>query len=306
MNSLISICIPTYRRAALLREAVESCLAQTYRPIEIVIGDDSPEDETQQMVQTIQVYPDVEIRYQKNQPSLGQAENINTLFRLAQGDRLVLLHDDDLLMPDALTHLARCWDSHPNLTAAFGKQYVLDPNAEWSLEQSESFNRDYFRHEKEAGLQSPLQAAMRQQFPNDGFMVTTATARAVGFRADAIVGDGCDFDFGLRLGLLAEAFYFIDEYTAQYRVCETAVSSKHNNNAASKKFELLSALNLTGELDALRKQILQKDARMVVSQHLRLKQKKQAWQIFVSQYYPFKDYLSLRGLWHLTRLLLPI
>ena len=37
---LVSTVIPVYNRAAMLREAVESVLAQTYRPIEIIISDD--------------------------------------------------------------------------------------------------------------------------------------------------------------------------------------------------------------------------------------------------------------------------
>jgi glycosyltransferase involved in cell wall biosynthesis len=306
MNTLISICIPTFRRATLLQEAIDSCLVQTYRPIEIIIGDDSPDDETQRMIQAIQGDSAVKIQYVKNIPSLGQAANINKLFTLASGDRLVLLHDDDLLVPDALTKLARCWKVYPTLTAAFGKQYLLPANGEPSLKQSESFNREFSRSDQEEGLQPSLQAAMLQQFPSDGFMVLTSAAREVGFRAASIVGDGCDFDFGLRLGLLAKEFYFINEYTAQYRISETAVSTKYDNNAASKKFELLTSLNLTGELDKLRKKILQKDAQMVVSQYLRLHQRKQAWKIFISQYYPIRQRTSLRGLWHLTRLLLPI
>ncbi|MEM1303844.1 MAG: glycosyltransferase, partial [Planctomycetota bacterium] len=39
---LISVCIPTYRRPDLLREAVESVVRQEYRPLEIIVGDDSP------------------------------------------------------------------------------------------------------------------------------------------------------------------------------------------------------------------------------------------------------------------------
>ena len=41
--------------------------------------------------------------YLRNESSLGQAGNVNQLFARARGERLVLMHDDDFLLPGALT-----------------------------------------------------------------------------------------------------------------------------------------------------------------------------------------------------------
>ena len=49
MNSLVSVIIPTYNRPVMLREAVMSVLAQTHRPIEVVIIDDGSTDDTPQV-----------------------------------------------------------------------------------------------------------------------------------------------------------------------------------------------------------------------------------------------------------------
>ncbi len=47
----VSVIIPTYHRPYLLKETIDSVLAQTVRPYEILIGDDSKNDETADLVQ---------------------------------------------------------------------------------------------------------------------------------------------------------------------------------------------------------------------------------------------------------------
>ena len=45
-NRLITICIPTFRRPDLLVEAIQTCFQQNYRPLEILIGDDSMDEKS--------------------------------------------------------------------------------------------------------------------------------------------------------------------------------------------------------------------------------------------------------------------
>src|SRR5690606_24280564 len=98
----ISICIPTCNRPDFLKQAVESCLNQTLLPYEILIGDDSPNNDSQSMVLELTKNRGVPIKIYHNIPSLRQAGNTNFLFNNVSGDKTVLLHDDDLLLPDSL------------------------------------------------------------------------------------------------------------------------------------------------------------------------------------------------------------
>ena len=43
-EKMVSIIIPTYKRPDTLKRAIESALAQTYRPIEIIVVDDNDPD----------------------------------------------------------------------------------------------------------------------------------------------------------------------------------------------------------------------------------------------------------------------
>ena len=99
-NAKITIAIPTYRRAILLREAIDSCLQQkTNIPFNILIVDNDPQRncETEELIAS---YVSKNISYYKNTENLGPTGNWNKLFELAQTDFVVMLHDDDKLEDD--------------------------------------------------------------------------------------------------------------------------------------------------------------------------------------------------------------
>ena len=94
----ITIAIPTYKRAHLLRETLESCLAQqTHSPFAIMVVDNNPEREceTEQLLREYKAIP--HLFYYKNTENVGMTGNWNKLFQLAQTNFVVMLHDDDLL-----------------------------------------------------------------------------------------------------------------------------------------------------------------------------------------------------------------
>lgn len=100
---MVSIIIPTYNRAALLKEAVQSCLDQTYSVIEIIIVDDGSTDGTEMMVSQAlhTVWKGRNIKYLK-QANAGASAARNLGLQLAKGDYIQFLDSDDLLYPEKL------------------------------------------------------------------------------------------------------------------------------------------------------------------------------------------------------------
>lgn len=96
----ISICLPTCNRPELLVESLTSCLAQTHENIEILIGDDSSDHRTQALIDSTYLH-EPRVIYVRNEPALGQADNIARLFDRATGDKILLIHDDDASRPIA-------------------------------------------------------------------------------------------------------------------------------------------------------------------------------------------------------------
>lgn len=276
MPSLVSVCVPSCERTAFLIEAVRSCLEQTYDNIEILIGDDSRTDRVKQALELFGRQD--RIRYFHNESRLGQAENINRLVNLARGDRIVLLHDDDALVPDAVELLDRCWQDNPGVAACYGKSYVMTNSGVVLDAVSTVHNRRRSRDQRHRGLQtSPLWCCLVGQFPSDGYMVQAAAARATAFRSTDEVGDSCDLDFALRLAQRSQAFYFVDSYISKYRFTDNCVSTRPD--VEDRGFFLIRDLCVPAELEAIKQRNLALSRRTAIRLHLARGERAEAWKL---------------------------
>lgn len=98
MHGLVSTIIPVYNRPGLLREAVASILAQTYRPIEIIIVDDGSTDDTLAAAGALarQHPEEVRVIHQEN-GGPGLAREAGRI--AARGEFIQYLDSDDVLLP---------------------------------------------------------------------------------------------------------------------------------------------------------------------------------------------------------------
>jgi glycosyltransferase involved in cell wall biosynthesis len=95
---LVSTIIPTYNRAKLLRQAVASVIAQTWRPIEIIVVDDGSTDGTQEMlVGLCAANPGLIRVISQSNAGAGRARQAGLL--QASGEFIQFLDSDDLLLP---------------------------------------------------------------------------------------------------------------------------------------------------------------------------------------------------------------
>ncbi len=97
-----SILIPTKDRLDLLKYAVKSILKQTYQNYEIVISDNNSE---QDIACWLEQLKDERIKYFRQSKSITVTENWNSANNMSTGDYIIMLGDDDALLPDSLQSL---------------------------------------------------------------------------------------------------------------------------------------------------------------------------------------------------------
>lgn len=298
----ISILIPCYKRPKLVIDAINSCLLQTYPPYEILIGDDSPDDLTKQAIEKIQSTSKVNIRYFHNKPSLGQEDNVNMLIDAALGDKILLLHDDDLLLENALEVLVNCFHIDPTIDVSYGKQYIITKDGNGvPIKKSEDHNKSYYRSaEYEGSVLTPLEASIVQQFPNNCYLMNAKLAKKTKYRKVGIV---CDFEFGLRAGLSGTKFYFVNKYTAKYRIWEGRISNTDSNNSALAAYGLVESIQVPDRSKKYKEKYLRDISFVAVAQAINVKQFNKALKLYV-RHFRLNRFFTMGGMKQFVLLLL--
>ncbi len=116
---LVTTIIPVFNRAAMLREAVASVLAQTYRPIEIVIVDDGSTDDTSAVADGLaRNHNEIYVVHQRNSGS-GVAREAGR--QIASGEYIQHLDSDDLLLPLKFERQVAGLRKQPECGVSYGK-----------------------------------------------------------------------------------------------------------------------------------------------------------------------------------------
>jgi len=117
---LVTILVCTYNRAQLLPSALASALAQTW-PCEVLVIDDGSTDDTSKVLARTPAVRAVRLPRNAGKPAAlarGLAE--------ARGAAILVLDDDDLLLPAAVQVLATALFADPELVAVWGDTVVFE------------------------------------------------------------------------------------------------------------------------------------------------------------------------------------
>jgi glycosyltransferase involved in cell wall biosynthesis len=115
-NPLVSIVIPVYNGARYLKEAIDSALAQTYSPCEIIVVNDGSKDDGKTEAAALS-YGN-RIQY-VSKPNGGVASALNCGIRKMKGEYFSWLSHDDVYCPEKIKAQVKLLSSLPDGTIAF-------------------------------------------------------------------------------------------------------------------------------------------------------------------------------------------
>ena len=187
----VSVVIPTYNRAALLIEAVESVLRQSYDDLEVVVCDDGSTDDTAERVRAFG--PRVHYIGLAHTGRPGSPRNRG--IEAARGELIAFLDDDDLWEPDKLARQIELMD-RDGLSLVYTDRRLMF---------SDGSRSDPVATPAPASPDRLLEMVLQGQFP---FLCTALVRRSLlrqvnGF--DETLETGEDLDLWLRLGRVVRA-----------------------------------------------------------------------------------------------------
>lgn len=139
MKELVSVIIPTYNRAAWVSRAIDSVLAQTYRPIEILVVDDGSMDNTPTVLS--EYGNQITIIRQDNQ---GVSHARNTGLRQVNGEYVAFLDSDDIWGHNKISDQVNTLRQNPQALVCYTWYIYVDERGRFLRAFQPSYDGDIF------------------------------------------------------------------------------------------------------------------------------------------------------------------
>jgi GT2 family glycosyltransferase len=143
-NPLVTIIVRTLNRPSYLRDALKSIINQTYRPIEIIVVEDGPAT-SDAVIQEFTGISGVTINYLPFGQNRGRSKAGNEGLRIAKGEFINFLDDDDLLYPDHIEVLVQALLKHKlEYKAAYSAAFNVKSIYTKNCIQRQEFSHQFF------------------------------------------------------------------------------------------------------------------------------------------------------------------
>lgn len=267
----VSVIIPTYNRAGLVGEAIESVLCQTALPREIIVVDDGSTDDT---LERLVPYESRVVVVKANHGGIAHARNEG--MRKATGTYVAFLDSDDRYLPHKLAVQVRILERFPDVGmvcsefSGFGdgltEEFHLKSYHEPAFRESERYD-DYFERAvslREVGIECPpwsdrkiytgriFDHYLRALFIfTNSMMVRRSVLDGVGLQDEGFPLFE-EYEFALRVARKCSvAFVDVPTYELRYHAGQISTTTRADGPAVfvEKQRQLLRVVERHGVLD---------------------------------------------------------
>ena len=219
MKPLVSVIVPIYNAASYLQETLDSILASTYRPIEVVMVDDGSKDESLSVAQSYcKLHPECRVIAQNNQ---GVSAARNTAIREAKGTYILPVDADDKIADTFIQKAVDVLEGSDNIRVVGCRCWMFGAvNKEWSLPR--------FSH---------ALLARKNMIPATALYRKVDWEHCGGYCEEEIYRE--DWDFWISMMELGGTFYKINEVLFYYRIS----ANSRRSLAKDRKRRIIDAIN---------------------------------------------------------------
>lgn len=126
MKPLVSVLLLSYQQKSFLKELIESVLAQSYRPLEIIVTDDASTDGTREMLEEYaSKFPGI-FTFAVSPTNKGITANCNQGLALCKGDLIALSGGDDIFLPRKIEKQVEVFSTHPHCVLCYTNAEIFD------------------------------------------------------------------------------------------------------------------------------------------------------------------------------------
>ena len=220
-KSDVSVVIPYYNREQYIDEAIQSVLAQTLKPLEIIIVNDGSREDSRRYLDRyagLCIVIDLPV-------NVGLAAARNEGIRRARGRFIAFLDDDDLWLPGKLEQQLRYMGEHPRCDAVHGAAWAFHSDTPDHL-----YTRDW------PGPLS-LARALRREYSvlPQTMLIRADVVRALG-GYDPLFRRGEDYEFTIRCAAAGYRIESIREPLARIR--------RQGHERLTKQYRLMSLAHI--------------------------------------------------------------
>lgn len=213
----VSVCVPAYNGAAFIERTIDSVLRQTFTDFELVICDNASKDATPEIGKK---YTDPRVRYARFDELVPQGSNWNRCLSLAKADYVILLHADDVLLPDYLRRAVRVLDANPDVQIVHCSVEHID-TADNPIASQQLYESDFVDRSNRLLTHLLVDGCVVNPA---GVLVRRSAFAAAGPFTDEVVW-GVDWHMWLRIALHGPAAYIADTLSRYRQHPQSGTSS---------------------------------------------------------------------------------